>query len=210
MSFLFIESDGDPTAVGDNGCSFGIFQAYTCGGEGDGYPQAVLENPTINAQVVMPAMGEAMKVCGRYDYTCIARNSQRPANVESYGALAGTLASKISGKDLVGAWDTLYTARQGGNTQVGLPLPPVIPPIPIPGLPGGPSLPGVGDITGAITSAVNAALAATFGALIDDVAKQTPAILVAILGLGLVIIGAVSWGKSSPTVRTVAKVAALA
>lgn len=49
------ESAFDPNAVGDNGCSIGLFQLNTCGGQGSDYatnPNA-LKDPKLNAQIAI-------------------------------------------------------------------------------------------------------------------------------------------------------------
>src|SRR5205823_1081411 len=48
---MMAESTGNPNAVGDNGCSIGLFQLNRCGGQGAGYSAYSLRDPATNAQV---------------------------------------------------------------------------------------------------------------------------------------------------------------
>lgn len=78
VPILNVESGGNPQAVGDSGCSVGLFQANMCGGQGKGYTAEQLKNPVFNAQVVAPQIGAAVKRCGTDNMTCIVMLSQRP------------------------------------------------------------------------------------------------------------------------------------
>lgn len=51
----------NPKTLGDNGRSFGIFQLFTAGGQGDAYAgnPTVLYDPQLNAQVAAPAISQA-------------------------------------------------------------------------------------------------------------------------------------------------------
>lgn len=44
------ESGGNPTQVGDNGTSFGVFQFHKGGGQGDGVPISTLDNVSYESQ----------------------------------------------------------------------------------------------------------------------------------------------------------------
>lgn len=66
MSIAHMETGGtfDPKALGDNGRSFGLFQLFTDGGQGDAYranPQ-VLYDPQLNAQVAAPEIARAYRL----------------------------------------------------------------------------------------------------------------------------------------------------
>jgi len=59
----FVESGYNPTAIGDNGSSFGLFQLHI-GGQADnalaqGYSKQDLLDPAVNAKFGMPAIGRA-------------------------------------------------------------------------------------------------------------------------------------------------------
>lgn len=63
MAIGHMETGGtwDPKALGDQGKSFGLFQLYTAGGQGDPYASdpTVLYDPAINAQVAAPEIARA-------------------------------------------------------------------------------------------------------------------------------------------------------
>lgn len=79
VPIMQVESGGNPAAVGDNGCSIGLFQANMCGGQGAGHSRERLLDPVYNARVVAPQIAAAVRRCGADDMTCIVANSQRPA-----------------------------------------------------------------------------------------------------------------------------------
>lgn len=55
------ESSGNPSAVGDNGTSFGLLQLHTNGGQGTGYTQAQLLDPATNLKIGLPPIAQAYK-----------------------------------------------------------------------------------------------------------------------------------------------------
>lgn len=60
----YTESGFNPTRIGDNGTSFGLFQLHYPGGQGDaaiaaGYSTQDLLDPSINAKFAMPALSRA-------------------------------------------------------------------------------------------------------------------------------------------------------
>jgi len=57
------ETNWDPTAVGDSGHSYGLFQLYVNGGQGDswaGDPE-LLKNPRLNSRLAMPPIRDAYR-----------------------------------------------------------------------------------------------------------------------------------------------------
>ncbi len=62
MAIAMAESGFDPDAVGDAGCSIGLFQLNTCGGQGDDYRdnRAALKNPWLNASIGIIAIARAV------------------------------------------------------------------------------------------------------------------------------------------------------
>lgn len=50
LATAIAESGLDPTATGDNGCSHGLFQLNTCGGEGQGMTLDQMQDPYTNAK----------------------------------------------------------------------------------------------------------------------------------------------------------------
>ncbi|MBX6361653.1 MAG: transglycosylase SLT domain-containing protein [Acidobacterium ailaaui] len=53
------ESGLNPSAVGDNGTSFGLFQLHKGGGQGDGYPVSALLDPLTNTTIAMRSIASA-------------------------------------------------------------------------------------------------------------------------------------------------------
>lgn len=53
------ESGYNPNIIGDNGISIGLFQLNTAGGQGTGYSTSSLEDPSTNASIAMPYIGNA-------------------------------------------------------------------------------------------------------------------------------------------------------
>jgi hypothetical protein len=55
MGIAMAESGFDPNAVGDNGCSIGLFQLNTCGGQGSDYAnnKDALKDPKLNARIAI-------------------------------------------------------------------------------------------------------------------------------------------------------------
>lgn len=66
QSIADMETGGsfDPKSVGDGGRSFGLFQLFTAGGQGDSYASNpdVLFDPQLNAEVAAPAIAAAYHV----------------------------------------------------------------------------------------------------------------------------------------------------
>lgn len=54
-----VESNGDATAVGDGGTSYGYLQLHQDGGQGTGYTASQLLNPATNAQIGGPPIAQA-------------------------------------------------------------------------------------------------------------------------------------------------------
>lgn len=56
---VWAESRGDPLAIGDAGCSVGLFQLNRCEGQGLGYSVSQLQNPLFNAQIAAGEIARA-------------------------------------------------------------------------------------------------------------------------------------------------------
>ena len=53
------ESNLSHTAVGDHGCSIGLFQCNTCGGAGQGLDKDKLKSPVFNTQTILRVLKSA-------------------------------------------------------------------------------------------------------------------------------------------------------
>ncbi len=62
MGIVMAESGFDPDAVGDAGCSIGLLQLNTCGGQGSDYAdnRDALKDPRLNMQVGQPFIARAV------------------------------------------------------------------------------------------------------------------------------------------------------
>lgn len=61
LDIMQVESGGNPSAVGDQGTSFGLFQLHKGGGQGDGYPLSVLLDPVRNTEIAMSPIARAYR-----------------------------------------------------------------------------------------------------------------------------------------------------
>ena len=64
MAIVDAESGFDPNAVGDAGCSIGLLQLNTCGGQGSDYAnnRDALKDPKLNLQIGQPFIARATLV----------------------------------------------------------------------------------------------------------------------------------------------------
>lgn len=89
MGIVSAESGFDPNAVGDAGCSIGLLQLNTCGGQGNDYRnnKDALKDPKLNLQVGVPPIAVATLQATQRGYTGerfikeIARSSGHPGFV---------------------------------------------------------------------------------------------------------------------------------
>lgn len=65
---MMAESGGNPNAMGDNGASYGLFQLYTRGGQGNGYSAQQLLDPVTNARIAAPYISAAWNVVSVMNY----------------------------------------------------------------------------------------------------------------------------------------------
>ena len=79
------ESGGDPTAVGDNGTSFGLFQLHQ-GGELGNLTQGQAFDPWTNAQTAMTVIAETLRAHPNWTDGQVAAGAQRPADPNGYAA----------------------------------------------------------------------------------------------------------------------------
>lgn len=89
MGIVMAESGFDPDAVGDAGCSIGLLQLNTCGGQGSDYAdnKDALKDPRLNMQVGQPAIARAVLYATQQGWTGerfireVARRSGHPGMV---------------------------------------------------------------------------------------------------------------------------------
>lgn len=79
------ESDFNPTAVGDQGASFGLYQLHQ-GGELGSLTPAEAENPVTNAEVALSEVAQVAAANPDLSPGQIAALAQRPANPSAYAA----------------------------------------------------------------------------------------------------------------------------
>nr|MBF6606957.1 transglycosylase SLT domain-containing protein [Chloroflexota bacterium] len=90
LGIAMAESAFDPNAVGDNGCSIGLFQLNTCGGQGSDYAnnKDALKDPRLNAKIALLPIAGAVYNCtlngnhGEDLIRCVAVNSGHPGHVD--------------------------------------------------------------------------------------------------------------------------------
>lgn len=97
------ESGFDVAALGDAGCSSGLLQLNTCGGQGTGYTVLELRDPELNLDIGLPPIAAAFRqvwtpVIPQLDFIIgVCLNSGHPCNspdtVCSPGILCGDPAS---------------------------------------------------------------------------------------------------------------------
>jgi murein DD-endopeptidase MepM/ murein hydrolase activator NlpD len=124
------ESEFDGSAVGDNGCSIGVMQLNTCGGEGAGLPDYVLHDPYLNARTALQQVKQVMQQHPDWSMGQIAAAAQRPGDPQGYaGAINNFVDSIQTGQGPLGWAQSITTGtlsqRQnmpGGSSQVPLPF----------------------------------------------------------------------------------------
>lgn len=89
------ESGLNPTAVGDNGCSFGLFQLNTCGGEGVGMSQAQLFDPLTNARRALSEFANVQRTQPSLSPGELAAAAQRPADPGAYATSVQAIYDKL-------------------------------------------------------------------------------------------------------------------
>lgn len=135
LATAYQESGFNPTAVGDNGSSFGIYQLHR-GGELGTLTQAQANDPTRNAQVSLSVVRQVANKSPGASPGTIAAAAQRPANRAGYAASVDSLYSEL-----------------GGTYLPGLPITPNLPGLPAaPAAAAGAAGPGAVDDEGLLLS----------------------------------------------------------
>lgn len=93
LAVAVAESGLDPNAVGDQGCSHGLFQLNTCGGEGQGMSLAELQDPYTNALTALRQFAAVAQANPGIvnDPGAWAAQAQRPADPTSYAQRVNNL-----------------------------------------------------------------------------------------------------------------------
>lgn len=125
-----VESNLNPTAVGDNGTSFGLFQLHRGGELGNLTPQQAF-NPVTNASVALAQFAAVQKANpGLTDPGVIAALAQRPANPVAYAqavdAKMGLTSTNVA-TELANAGGPTYStagtpSSSGGSGGGSIPL----------------------------------------------------------------------------------------
>lgn len=92
-----VESGLNPTAVGDSGCSYGLFQLNTCGGEGTGMSYGQLVDPETNARRALSEFAAVQQSHPGADPGTIAALAERPADPAGYAARVNSVYSQLGG-----------------------------------------------------------------------------------------------------------------
>lgn len=93
LATAMAESGLNPTIVGDNGCSHGLFQLNTCGGEGQGMSLSELNDPYTNAVTALRqfALVAQQNPGITSDPGAWAAAAQRPADPSGYAVRVNNL-----------------------------------------------------------------------------------------------------------------------
>ena len=93
LATAMAESGLNPNAVGDQGCSHGLFQLNTCGGEGAGMSSAQLNDPYTNALKALQQFAAVAKQNPSItsDPGAWAAAAQRPADPTGYASRVNNL-----------------------------------------------------------------------------------------------------------------------
>jgi hypothetical protein len=182
VATAYHESGFSPTAVGDQGTSFGEFQLHQGGELGSLTPQQAF-NPATNAATAIPIIADRLQTLGYSNPGAVAASAQRPADQSAYASAIDSLLSAAG-------------PGQGFRVTPGG-IVPSSPPLTItPGAttPGGGSTPNPGTTT--IGSGTGSLLAKIAGFLIGAL----------LVGIGLIIL----FKDDSPAVAKVASKVAVA
>lgn len=93
LAMAFKESRGDASALGDNGCSVGLYQLNWCAGLGMGYTPEQLMDPQLNAEIAIAHLAATPRdglTAGQW-----AARSQHPADPAGYAAAIDRLLPEL-------------------------------------------------------------------------------------------------------------------
>jgi hypothetical protein len=119
LAIAYHESGLDPTAVGDGGTSFGLFQLHQ-GGELGSMSKAQAFNPVLNAQVALSQLAAVIKANPGKTPGELAALAQRPANPSSYASAIDSLLSDAQAGtgSLMPTLDAAVSTGAIGKTQL--------------------------------------------------------------------------------------------
>lgn len=188
------ESGLDPTAVGDQGTSFGLFQLHQ-GGELGNLTASQAFNPQTNATVALSEFAAVEQANpGITDPGTIAALAERPANPGAYAASVDAIYNNSAFYPSIAASPTATLTSTGPVTRA------------VEGT--------INAVTGGAAGAVAAAAGAVFGDLSSGIGKDALSIGLTIVftlaGLGLIALGLARLfpGVSSTITRTIPLAAA--
>lgn len=124
QSIMQAESGGNPSAIGDNGTSYGLFQLHQGGGLGDGYAPSQLLDPVVNAEIASQSMaavtkqGEAKGLTGYNLLQYVAYNGGWPTHA-GVGALSYDPVVKSYEPKLQAAYSKVTGGSGGGIITSG-------------------------------------------------------------------------------------------
>jgi soluble lytic murein transglycosylase-like protein len=87
-SVIQVESGFQPTAIGDNGTSFGILQLHVGGQAPNGVPTTALLDPVTNAKYGLPALVKGLQAAGPFNDSLAWWNTFASASGHPGGNLA--------------------------------------------------------------------------------------------------------------------------
>ena len=199
------ESGLNPTAVGDNGTSFGIYQLHQGGELGNLTPEQAFD-PATNAQVSLSEVAAVAQAHPDWTPGQIAAAAQRPADPGTYAMNVNALYSQaVAGTGPFAGITVGSSTSSGQGTDVKL-------------SPGGVAgAIGKGLIEGAVPGGplIGGALSGAFGkgvqgiasGIANDAFKVGLTIVFVVAGLGLVILGLT---RLFPTSNAASKIGQLA
>lgn len=102
-SVIQVESGFNPSAVGDNGTSFGILQLHIGGQAPSGVPTSALLDPVTNAQYGLPAIARGIQAAGPFNDSLAWWDRFASASGHPGGSLAQSANEAVQ---LKSAYDT--------------------------------------------------------------------------------------------------------
>lgn len=174
------ESGFRPDAVGDNGCSFGLYQANRCGGAGTGIPVDALIDPDFNTRQFAQRIHETAASGSYATPGELAAAAQRPYDPRAYADAVNALYRKYVATGPAAAAAPVHPAdAERGTVVVAPPRPDVV----------------IGDIASAAAAApakvVTAVGGKVAGAAVDHFRTQLIVVL-AVLVLVILVVGVLS------------------
>ena len=175
------ESGLSPTAVGDNGTSFGLFQLHE-GGELGNLTPAQACDPVTNATVALGVMSQVAKAHPGADPGTIAALAERPANPTAYAQAVDQLYSDTSFLPSITPSTTAAGVTPASLTSIG----------------GSQILNG---LTGGVSGVTSGLLGGLTSGVQSDIVKGGAYIVFLAAGAGLIVLGVTRLASHSTTIR---------